>query len=48
MSAKPGDYVHPFTGANMALGDMFLQFNTREELDEAVANTEKWLDIVLE
>lgn len=48
MLVKPGDYVRPFTGANMALGDMFLQFNTREELDKAVANTEEWLEIVLE
>ena len=47
MSTKKGDYVHPFTGANMALGDMFLQFNSREELDENIADTSKWLDIVL-
>lgn len=47
MSAKPGDYVHPFTGANMALGDMFLQFPTREDLNDAIGDTTKWLDIVL-
>ena len=47
MSTKPGDYVHPFTGANMALGDMFLQFPTREALDETIGDTTKWLDIVL-
>ena len=47
MSTKPGDYVHPFTGANMALGDMFLQFPTRELLNEAIKDTTKWLDIVL-
>ena len=47
MSTKPGDYVHPFTGANMALGDMFLQFPTRKELNDAIEDTTKWLDIVL-
>jgi len=47
MSTKPGDYVHPFTGANMALGDMFLQFDTREDLDEAIKDTSAWLEIVL-
>lgn len=47
MSTRPGDYVHPFTGANMSLGDMFLQFDTREALDETIEDTTKWLDIVL-
>lgn len=47
MSTKQGDYVHPFTGANMALGDMFLQFPTREALNEAIEDTAQWLDIVL-
>lgn len=47
MSTKTGDYVHPFTGANMALGDMFLQFPTREALNEAIQDTTQWLDIVL-
>lgn len=47
MSTKSGDYVHPFTGANMALGDMFLQFTSREELDDAIKDTSEWLDIVL-
>lgn len=47
MSTKSGDYVHPFTGANMALGDMFLQFPTRQDLDESIKDTTKWLDIIL-
>lgn len=47
MSTKPGDYVHPFTGANMALGDMFLQFPSREELNDAIEDTTKWLDIII-
>lgn len=48
MSTKAGDEVLPFTGANRALGDMFLQFSSREELNEAISDTSKWLDIVLE
>lgn len=47
MSTKPGDYVHPFTGANMALGDMFLQFPTREDLDKNIEDTTQWLNIIL-
>ena len=47
MSVKKGDVVHPFTGANMSLGDMFLQFDSREELDEGIADTSKWMDIEL-
>ena len=47
MSAKKGDEVFPFTGANRSLGDMFLQFNTREELDAHIADTSRWMNIVL-
>jgi len=47
MSVKKGDEVLPFTGANRSLGDMFLQFRTREELDEYIADTAKWMSIVL-
>ena len=47
MSATKGDIVHPFTGANMSLGDMFLQFDSREELNERIADTSKWMAIKL-
>lgn len=47
MSTKEGDKVFPFTGANMALGDMFLQFKNRDELNEAISDTTKWLNIKL-
>lgn len=47
MSAKRGDEVFPFTGANRSLGDMFLQFHTRDELDAHISDTSKWMDIVL-
>lgn len=48
LSVKPGDYVMPFTGANMSLGDMFLQFDSREELDRIVNQVDTWLRIELE
>ncbi len=48
INAQPGDVVKPFTGANMTLGDMFLRFDTREELDRTVANSNEWIKIELE
>lgn len=45
--AKEGDYVHPFTGANMALGDMFFRFNSREELNDVMNRSKEWLHIGL-
>lgn len=48
LSVNNGDMVMPFTGANMSLGDMFLRFDTREQLDDVMSRTNEWLDIVLE
>lgn len=48
ITAKTGDKVLPFTGANMALGDMFLRFDSREELDSIMSKSREWLHIVLE
>ena len=45
--AQPGDVVEPFTGANMALGDLFLRFDSREALDEACASVPEWLEVRL-
>lgn len=47
MSAKEGTVVKPFTGANMSLGDMFLRFDSREELDEVMSKSNEWLRIDL-
>lgn len=47
LSVKPGDIIQPFTGANMALGDMFLRFDSREELDEVMSRSQEWLKIQL-
>ena len=48
MTTKEGDMVHPFTGANMSLGDMFLRFDSREEMDSVMSRSNEWLRIVLE
>ncbi len=48
MTTKKGDRVLPFTGANMSLGDMFLRFDTREELDSVMSKSSEWLTIELE
>lgn len=48
MTVVPGDHVKPFTGANMSLGDMFLRFDSRTELDEVMKKVTDWLNIVLE
>lgn len=47
LSAKPGDIVRPFTGANMSLGNIFLRAESREELDEIMDRSDEWLRIEL-
>ena len=42
-----GDMVEEFMGANQSLGTLFLQFNTREELDYSLEHTGEWLKINL-
>lgn len=48
LSVQQGDVVHPFTGANMALGDMFFRFDDRTTLDKYMSNTDNWMHIELE
>lgn len=48
LSVKPGDIVKPFTGANMSLGDIFLECKNREELEQLLASQDDWLTICLE
>lgn len=47
ISAKEGDYIKPFTGANMSLGDMFFRFDSREDLNEIMERQKEWLHIIL-
>ena len=42
---KEGDNVFSFTGANAALGTLFLRFDSREELANALENQSTWLKI---
>lgn len=44
---KQGDHIVPFTGANTSLGTLFLRFENREELDDALINVDSWLLINL-
>lgn len=44
---KQGDLVETFKGANNAIGTLFLHFDTREELDDALANQENWLKVIV-
>ncbi len=45
-AVQKGDAVQPFTGANRALGDMFLRFASRAELDEIMQHSSEWLKII--
>lgn len=45
LSAERGNEVRPFTGANTSLGDVFLHFSSREELDGIMKQQRNWLTI---
>ena len=45
---KKGDKVDMFKGANNAIGTLFLRFETREELNDALADQHSWLKIIVE
>lgn len=47
ISARPGDCIKTFTGANMALGDVFLRFDRRDEMDDVIGKSREWLRINL-
>lgn len=47
LSVQPGDVVRPFTGANMALGDIFLRFDSRDELEQVMARKHEWMKVEL-
>lgn len=44
---RKGDKVEPFHGANNAIGTLILQFETKETMEEALANQNRWLKIVV-
>lgn len=45
LSAKIGDAVKPFTGADASLGDVFLRFESREQLEDVMGRYREWLHI---
>lgn len=47
LAVRRGDRVHPFTGANMSLGDLFLQVPDRATLDAHITNVTSWLKVVV-
>jgi len=42
-----GDRVETFKGANNAIGTLFLHFDNRQQMDEALANQDDWLKVVV-
>ncbi len=47
ITAKKGDFVKPFTGANTTLGILIMKFDTSEEMLEMMDNSEQWINIRL-
>lgn len=45
---EKGSLVEPFSGANNAIGTLFLRFNSRQEMDYALSHQSDWLSIILE
>lgn len=44
---NPGDHVETFKGANNAIGTLFLHFDTRKEMEDALANRQEWLTLMV-
>ena len=42
---KPGEKVEPFSGANNAIGTLFIRFDSREQMDEALNHQRDWLHV---
>lgn len=42
-----GEHVETFKGANNAIGTLFLHFENRQQMDDALANQSEWLKVVL-
>lgn len=42
---KKGDVVSSFSGANNAIGTLFLRFENRQQMDEALNNQHEWLKV---
>lgn len=45
--ANTGDHVETFKGANNAIGTLFLHFENLQQMENALANQNKWLKVVV-
>lgn len=43
----PGDFVEGFEGANNAIGTLILRFDSKEEMEKAIASQNNWLKVVV-
>ena len=45
---KPNDYVESFTGANTAIGTLFLKFPSRKEMDTVMNSYRKYIQVIVQ
>lgn len=48
LAVKPGEQMKPFTGANMSLGDVFLCFEDRLQLEKIIDRMDQFVTIVVD
>lgn len=44
---KVGEHVETFKGANNAIGTLFLHFESRQQMEDTLANQSEWLKVVV-
>ena len=44
---QSGDMVETFTGANNAIGTLFLRFESRKDMDDALTHQNEWLKVIV-
>lgn len=44
---QPGDAVESFSGANNAIGTLFLRFESRKDMDDALTHQNEWLKVII-
>lgn len=47
ITAKSGDRVYDFVGANVSLGCLILNFDSVEQMLEMIENPERWLNVIV-
>lgn len=47
LRVSAGDHVETFKGANNAIGTLFLRFDSREQMEAALANQSDWLKVIV-